>query len=159
MNVTLLIVLLIIFFTTTRGFKKGMTKEITSLISWTVTLFVMSLIIMLYTSFYANETQNIIFTVLILVLVGIVYGIVRIFLKSVKLVSKLPVLRFFDKLLGILTGIAKGFLLVWLLYVLNEAGILGWFGEMIRTDTANSEILTLIYDYNYLIKIAAGFKM
>ena len=157
MNFTLIIFFLIIILAAVHGFKKGMTKEISGLISWAVTLFVMSLIIMLYTSFNANEGKNTIFTVIILAAVAIIYGVIRLFLKPVKIVAKLPLFRFLDQILGFVIGIAEGFLIVWLMYVLNESGIFGQFGEMINADTARSQILSLIYEYNYLIKIAAGF--
>ena len=157
MNFTLIIVFLIIIFATVHGFKKGMTKEVSGLISWAVTLFVMSLIIMLCTSFHANEEKNIIFTIIILAVVGIIYSVIKLFLKPIKLVAKLPLIRFLDQLLGSVVGIAEGFLIVWLIYVLNESGILGQFGEMINTDTTRSQILSLIYEYNYLARIASGF--
>ena len=157
MNFTLIIVFLIIVLAVVHGFKKGMTNEISGLISWVVTLFVMSLVIMLYTSFHANEGKNTIFTIVILATVAIIYSIIRFFLKPIKLVVKLPLLRFLDRLMGSVIGIAEGFLIVWLLYVLNESGIFGQFGEMIRADTARSQILSFIYEYNYLARIATGF--
>ncbi len=157
MNITLILVFLIMISALVHGFKRGMTKEIASLIAWAVTLFVMSLVIMLYTSFHTNENKNMIFTIIILVIVASVYSVIRFFFKPVKIIAKLPVFRFLDQLLGIFVGLAEGFLIVWLIYILNESGILGQFGEMIRTDTARSEILSFIYKYNYLVKIAAGF--
>ena len=60
-------------------------------------------------------------------------------------------------MLGIIIGVAEGLLIVWLMYVLNESGLFGQFGEMIATDTSQSQILSLIYEYNYLARIAAGF--
>ena len=153
MNFTLIIVTLIIILTAVHGFKKGMTKEVSGLISWTVTLFVMSLIIMLYTSFHANESKNAVFTIIILAAVVIVYFIIKMFLKPMKLVAKLPVFKLLDQVLGGFIGIVEGFMIVWLMYVLNEGGILGEFGEMITADTARSQILSLIYEYNYLITI------
>ena len=157
MNLTLIIFFALIVLMAWKGFKKGATKELTNLISWTVTLFVMSLVIMLYTSLTSKETRNSVYTIIILIAVSIVYGVVKIFLKSVKILSKLPVIKFLDQMVGFLLGAAEGVLLVFLLYILNESGLLGNFGEMIRTDTAKSEILSIIYEYNYLIKIAKGF--
>ena len=157
MNFTIIIVFLIFLLTIVHGFKKGMIKEISGLVSWAVTLFVMSLVIMLYTSFRANESKNMVFTIILLVAVAVVNGVIRLFLKPIKLVVKLPLLKLLDQLLGSVIGIAEGFLIVWLMYVLNESGLFGQFGEMIKADTARSQILSLIYEYNYLIKIAAGF--
>lgn len=157
MNLTLIIVFLIMVLAIVHGFKRGMTKEISGLAAWAVTLFVMSLVIMLYSSFHANENRNTIFTIIILVIVASVYSVIRFFFKPLKVIAKLPVFRFLDQMLGILVGLAEGFLIVWLIYVLNESGILGQFGVMIREDTGRSEILSFLYRYNYLIKIAAGF--
>lgn len=139
------------------GFKKGFTKEISSLISWAVTLFIMTLIIMLYTSFSSNEGKNMILTIVLLVVTAAVYSIIKFVFKPAKIIAKLPLFRFLDQLLGLIIGIAEGLVLVWLMYVLNESGMLGSLGDMIRADTAKNEILSLIYEYNYLIKIAAGF--
>lgn len=157
MNFTLIIVLLILILAAVHGYKKGITKELSGLISWAVTLFAMVLVIMLYTSFQNNEGQNIIFTVILLSIVGIIYSVVRFILKPVKFIAKLPLFHFLDQILGLVIGIGEGILIVWLLYVLNESGTLGQFGDLIRTDTARSELLTFIYEYNYLIKIATGF--
>lgn len=157
MNITLIVVFFIIVFAAVHGFKKGITKEISGLISWAVTLFVMSLIIMLYTSFSANESKNMVLTIVILLAAAMVYSAIRLFLKPIKIVSKLPIFHFLDQILGVFVGIAEGFLIVWLLYVLNESGIFGAVGVMIKEDTAASKILSFLYEYNYLVKIAAGF--
>ncbi len=155
--ITLLIVFFIIILAMIHGFKKGFTKEISSLISWAVTLFVMSLVIMLYTSFSADEGRNMIITIVMLVITAIVYSVIKFVFKPAKIIAKLPLFRILDQLLGLVIGVAEGFVLVWLMYVLNESGMLGGFGDMIRADTAKNEILSLIYEYNYLIKIANGF--
>lgn len=155
--VTLLIVFFIIILAMIHGFKKGFTKEISSLISWAVTLFVMTLVIMLYTSFSASEGKNMIMTTVMLVVTGIIYSIIKFVFKPAKIIAKLPLFRFLDQMLGLVIGIAEGFVLVWLMYVLNESGMLGGLGDMIRADTAKNEILSFIYEYNYLIKIASGF--
>ena len=155
--ITLLIVFFIIILAMIHGFKKGFTKEISSLISWAVTLFVMSLVIMLYTSFSADEGKNMILTIVMLVITAMVYSIVKFVFKPAKIIAKLPLFRILDQLLGLVIGVAEGFVLVWLMYVLNESGMLGGFGDMIRADTAKNEILSLVYEYNYLIKIANGF--
>lgn len=157
MNFTLIIVLLILILAAVHGYKKGITKELSGLISWAATLFIMALVIMLYTSFQNDEERNIIFTVILLIIVAVIYSVVGFVLKPVKFIAKLPLFHFLDQILGLVTGIGEGILIVWLLYVLNESGTLGQFGDLIRTDTARSEILTFIYEYNYLIKIAAGF--
>ena len=155
--VTLLIVFFIIILAMIHGYKKGLTKELSSLISWAVTLFVMTLVIMLYTSFSASEGKNMILTIVVLVITGVVYSVIKFVFKPAKIIARLPLFKFLDQLLGLVIGVAEGIVLVWLVYVLNESGMLGSLGDMIRADTAKNEILSLLYEYNYLIKIATGF--
>lgn len=153
MNITLIIVLLIILIMMRRGYKRGVTKEIIGLISLSVTLFVISLIIMLYVSFLAEEVKNTIFTIIVLLLVAVVYWVVKVFLKSVKLLSKLPVIKIIDRFFGLFAGGLEGLLIVWLLYIMHGAGLTGPFTEMIARDTASSEILMKLCEYNYLLKM------
>lgn len=153
MNVTLIGFIILMLAMVSRGFKKGMVKEITGLISLAVTLFVVSLIIMLYTSFHAEETENMIVTVIILVVVSLIYSLVKIFLKSAKLLSKLPVIKLLDRFLGLFVGAAKGMIILWIIYILNEGNLFGPLTEQIVKDTMNSDILMKIYEYNYLMKL------
>lgn len=153
MNVTLIGFIILMLVMVSRGFKKGMVKEITGLISLAVTLFVVSLIIMLYTSFHAEETENMLITVIILVVVSLIYSLVKIFLKSAKLLSKLPVIKLLDRFLGLFVGAAKGMIILWIIYILNEGNLFGPLTEQIVKDTMNSDILMKIYEYNYLMKL------
>ncbi|MBR3606264.1 MAG: CvpA family protein [Lachnospiraceae bacterium] len=153
MNVTLIGFIILMLVMVSRGFKKGMVKEITGLISLAVTLFVVSLIIMLYTSFHAEETENMLVTVIILVVVSLIYSLVKIFLKSAKLLSKLPVIKLLDRFLGLFVGAAKGMIILWIIYILNEGNLFGPLTEQIVKDTMNSDILMKIYEYNYLMKL------
>lgn len=153
MNVTLIGFIILMLAMVSRGFKKGMVKEITGLISLAVTLFVVSLIIMLYTSFHAEETENMLVTVIILVVVSLIYSLVKIFLKSAKLLSKLPVIKLLDRFLGLFVGAAKGMIILWIIYILNEGNLFGPLTEQIVKDTMNSDILMKIYEYNYLMKL------
>ena len=153
MNVTLIGFIILMLVMVSRGFKKGMVKEITGLISLAVTLFVVSLIIMLYTSFHAEETENMLVTVIILVVVSLIYSLVKVFLKSAKLLSKLPVIKLLDRFLGIFVGAAKGMIILWIIYILNEGNLFGPLTEQIVKDTMNSDILMKIYEYNYLMKL------
>ncbi|MGN0305642.1 MAG: CvpA family protein [Lachnospiraceae bacterium] len=159
MNITLIIVFFILVICAVRGCRKGMTKEITGLVAWAVTLLVISLIIMLYSSLRDNETGNTIYSIVILILIGLIYGVVRLLLKSVKAISKLPIFHLLDQLLGIVVGLGEGILIVWLLYVLSRAGLLGSLGEIIDQDTANSLVLSWMYKYNYLAKLVAELKI
>lgn len=155
-NVTLLIFALLIVVTIIHGFRRGMTKEIAGLVAWMVTLFVMSMILMIYSRFRAEETGSAIASIILLLIVGLIYGVVRMFFKSVHAISRLPIFHFLDQLLGGVIGFGEGILIIWLLYILNAGGLLGSFGETMMRDTAANGLLTMLYEYNYLVKLVAG---
>lgn len=157
MNITLIIVILIISCMTIRGYKKGITKEIAGLISLAVTLFVISIVITIYMSLRLDEMKNTVVGIVFLIIIAFVYSFVRIFLKSAKVLSKLPLINVIDKFMGIFIGAAKGLLIVWLIYILNEAALLGEFSTFIIKDTMSSKILQKIVEYNYLLKMISFF--
>lgn len=155
-NLTLFIFALILVITILHGFRKGMTKEIAGLVAWIVTLFVMSMILMIYSRFRAEETGSAVASIILLLIVGLIYGVVRIFFKSVHAISKLPIFHFLDQMLGGVIGFGEGILIIWLLYILNAGGLLGSFGEILMRDTMENGLLTMLYEYNYLVRLVAG---
>lgn len=151
MNLTLIIVILFTAYMIGRGYRKGMTKEISGLIALVVAFVVMALVIMLTSSYQLGEVTNTVYSVILLALLGIVYGVVRLVLNSIKLISKLPVLHFLDKFLGLVVGLGKAILFIWIFFLFCENNYLGTITEYVRTDIANSTILTLLYQYNFFI--------
>lgn len=151
LNLTLIIAVLLTIYMIARGYRKGMTKELSGLIALAAAFIVLALVIMLTSSYQLGEVTNTVYSVVFLVLFGIVYGVVRLVLNSIKLISKLPVLHFIDKLLGMVVGLGKAVLFIWIFFLFCENGYLGTITEYVRTDIANSTILTLLYQYNFFI--------
>lgn len=134
------------------GYQRGMTRQLSSFIALVVALCVVALCIMLFSSFDRGETANVIYTIVILVVLGSIYGVVKFLLKSLKSLSHLPGIGFFDKLLGMIIGLAKAVLIIWVLFLLLEKG---WFEGLtgtIQTDIASNTVLKLLYEYNIFLK-------
>ena len=100
-NVTLLAVIVLTVWLMIRGLKKGMTKEISGLVALFAAFIVLALAIMLVSSFSQGEMKNTLYSVILLVVFGLAYGIVKFVLRSAKVVSSLPIIKFFDSVLGI----------------------------------------------------------
>ncbi|MCQ2550503.1 MAG: CvpA family protein [Lachnospiraceae bacterium] len=156
MNVTLLIVLAVLLFWMYRGWKSGMAKTVTGIISWSVTLFLISIFIMLKASIQESETQNVTISLILIAVTAGIYGIVRFFLRTIKIIAKLPIFHFLDRLVGIPLGLLEGIVFVWLLYVLHSAGLFGGYTERILTDTTSNQFLSILYEYNYLLHFLIG---
>lgn len=153
MNITLIIVVLIILAMAVRGFRKGFIKEVSEIISFVVVLFTILLLIMLYMTFQNKEIGNLLITLVILLSASFGYFLLKVLLKSLKLLLNLPILKFVNKVMGSVSGIAEGILIVWILYLLNEYNLFGSYSDIIRIHTMGSDLLTFIYENNYLIKV------
>ena len=150
-NITLLAVVVLIVWMMIRGYKKGMTKEISGLVALFAAFVVLVLAIMLVASFKQGEMTNTVYSAILLAAFGLAYGIVKFILRSAKLVSKLPIIKFFDSVLGIAVGLCKGVLLVWIVFMLCKSGVLGEYGTYIQQDIAENTFLKMLYEFNFFM--------
>lgn len=151
MNITLILVIIIFILKIAGGYKRGMAKEVSGLVALAVTFLALSLVIMLFSSFEAGETTNTFYSIILLVFLGIVYGVVKLFLKSARAVSQLPILSFLDHVFGIVIGGLKAVLLIWILFMLCAGNYLGPVTTIMQMDIQESTFLKLIYSYNIFL--------
>lgn len=132
------------------GYKKGMVKEIISLVSLIVLCFVAALIANGVNSYTDGQVINVIASVFLLCLLGIAHHLLGVVFFSAKVISRLPVIHFLNKLLGIVFGAFEVILFLWTVYTFIMLMDIGIVGSIISEYTADSEILTWIYQHNYL---------
>ena len=149
-NIMLIVVIIAAIFKIADGYKKGMVKEIVSLISMIVLCGVVALIAGAVSSYHDGKVFNLIITVVMLALLGIVHHLLGVVFFSAKLVSKLPVIHFLDKLLGVVFGVFEVVLVLWTIYTFVMMMDLGAIGQMLLSYTEESSVLTWIYRHNYL---------
>lgn len=151
-NVTLLCVVVLALSMMIRGYNQGMMKELTGLAALIAGLGVLALGIMIFSSFLDGEMTNTIYSVILLVLFGAAYGIVKFILRSAKAVSSLPILSFFDSMLGIAVGLCQAVVIIWIVFLLCAHNYLGPVTSYIQRDISDSTILKLLYEYNFFIR-------
>lgn len=103
----LIIIGLIFIWRIVVGFKKGMVQEILSVIAAVVAGICMLLILGAIGSYFEDDMGQVIKMVLVLLVVCVVYRLVNTLFVSLKLISKLPIIKSVDKLLGIVVGFAE----------------------------------------------------
>ncbi len=150
MNLLFVIVLIVMICNIVSGYKKGMVREIISLISLVVMCIVVALIGNGVNSYFDGETANVVVMVLLLCLVGIVHHLLGVVFFSAKVISKLPIVHWFDKLLGMIFGIIETVLILWTIYAFIMMLDMGMIGQQILIYTQENRILTWIYEHNYL---------
>lgn len=150
LNLMIIIVLIVLFCSMVDGYKKGMVKSIISFISLIFTCVVVVLLGNALHSYFDGQIFNVIIMVLLLGLIGIVRHLLGVVFFSAKVISKLPIVHWVDKLLGIVVGILETVLILWTIYTFIMFMDLGILGQQILDFTQENQILTWLYQNNYL---------
>lgn len=156
MNIMVLIVLFLLLFKIVDGYKKGMVKEIISFVSLIVMCIVVVLISAGLHSYMEKEIIGIVVAVLLLAILGIAHHLLGVIFFSAKIISKLPVISWGNKVLGMVVGALEVVLILWTLYTFIMYFGLGTIGSMIVEYTKQSKLLTIIYEYNFLAPIVGN---
>lgn len=149
-NLLLIIVLVVMLCAMVDGYKKGMVKEIISFVSLVFSCIVVLLVAGAVHSYHDGKIFNVIIMVVLLCLIGLVRHLLGVIFFSAKAISKLPIVHWLDKLLGIVVGILETILILWTIYTFVMLMDLGMIGQQILDYTENSAILTWLYQHNYL---------
>ena len=153
MNIMVLIVLLFTVFKIAEGYKKGMVKEIISFVSLVVLCVVVVLISAGLHSYMEHQVIGVIIAILLLAVLGIAHHLLGVVFFSAKMISKLPIIHWADKLLGMVVGALEVILILWTLYTFIMYFQLGMIGNLILEYTGQSKLLTTIYEFNMLAPI------
>lgn len=122
--IALVIIALIFIWRITTGFRKGMVQEIISLIAMAVAGVCIFLIMGAVGNYLNHEIGKMVQVIVALFVVCIVYRLVHILFTSLELISKLPIIKGLDKLLGALIGCVEAVLIVAaLVYLLKNWGL------------------------------------
>lgn len=122
--ISLVIIALIFIWRIVAGFRKGMVQEIISLVAMAVAGVCIFLILGAISNYLNQEIGKMIQVIVILFVVCFVYRLVHTLFVSLELISKLPLIKGVDKLLGAVMGCAEAALIVAVLvYLLKNWGL------------------------------------
>ncbi len=163
MNLLLIVVGIVLLCNIVDCYKKGMVRSIISFVSLIVLCIVVALIGSGLQSYFEGEILNVVIMVLLLCIVGIVNHILGVLFFPAKLITKLPLVKSLDKLLGIIVGILETVLILWTIYTLIMILNIGMIGQQMLEYTQGSPILLWFYENNYLAywvqKLGAQFHI
>jgi len=120
----LIIIALIFIWRMIAGFRKGMVQELISLVAMAVAGVCVVLILGAIGSYLDKEIAQVVKMVAVLLAVCLVYRLVNVLFTSLQLIAKLPIVRWLDKVLGIVVGFAEAGLVVMVfIHVLKNWGL------------------------------------
>lgn len=144
------------------GLKKGFVAMMLPVLSNIVTLIILGctrpLWSVVLTQWVFQDFSLILVRIVVLVLLYIILiAIVKLIIASLHILSKLPIIRFVNKLLGIVAGALAVVLEVWaflaLIYVFRDSA----FGTWALPQIKQSQQLMFMYDHNLITYIVADF--
>lgn len=120
----IIISVLILIGSVKHGFRKGFVHEVTAVISLTAGLLVISLLSSVIDQFHHQDMTGVIIGIILLAVFGIAYRIAHVFLTSINFLARLPIVRWLDSALGVVSGFLIGFGILYLIEFLLRNYIL-----------------------------------
>ena len=154
MNILLLIVLIVLGCNICEGYKKELVKSVISFVSLIIISIVAILLGNALKSYMNGEIFNVVVLIVLLCIIGILRHLLDVVFFSAKVISKLPIVSWVNKLLGIVFGFLETILIVWTIYTFVMLLDLGVVEQMLLDSTAESQILSWLYKHNYLAYLA-----
>lgn len=153
-----LVVLLYLVIMIVVSYKRGFAKEFCSLVAMIVASIAVLLIAFAIRAYFDQERLIFVITLILLFLLFVLYKIVDLALTSLKIVSKLPIIRLIDKPLGIIAGVAEVIITIWAVYCIVMVLDAGAFEKWVMNCVRNNVLMRFMYEYNYMYLIASKFS-
>ena len=152
MNWLFIIFVLLLLWRISAAYKKGMVKEIISFVTLLVLSVAIALIGTAVLSYLEQDILSLIIAVVLLIVLCVANQIISIAFFPAKVLAKLPVISFADKVCGAVIGVLETILILWTLYTLMVTINMGAIGQQIFVWVQENAVLRFLYEYNYLAK-------
>ena len=150
MNVLSIVVLLLLLWKISLGYKRGMVKELISFVSLIVLCVVIVLVSNGLQSYMEKQYLGVVIAVVLLALLGIAHHLLGLIFFPAKLIVKLPIIHWLDKLLGAVVGALETLLVLWTVYLFAMNSAFGVLGQQILVYAQENAVLSWLYRYNFL---------
>lgn len=136
-----------------RGFRKGLVEGVIRITTYILGIIVLFVLAKGIAAFVKGSLLNVLMALILLAVIRIIHRLLRLLLDSCRLVSRLPVVSWLDRLAGTALGIAQAVFLIWAVFILityfNFLNLGGWLLLMIN----KSALLSFLYHTNYIIRL------
>lgn len=151
-NLVLIIVILLLLGGAIKGYQNGIVKEVSTLIGLIGALAAGMAIITALKHYQTQNTVNVVIAVICLIVILLAYKIIDFVLASLKMLSKIPVISWINKLLGGAAGIGEGILIVWIAFLLLTAFDIAGIRSFVLTSIKEDRFLSYLFYHNYLMR-------
>jgi len=149
-NVTFIAAMIVAICGIYLGAKKGLAKSIAGFIAFVATILMLGIFLRIYNTYTKGRMMDMVVAIVALVVLGVVYGVLKLIVKSVKAIAKLPVIAVVDKLVGAILGLVVVIGIYHIVVIMSTFGYLGNVGVKIIEDVRSNEYLQLVARYDVL---------
>lgn len=135
------------------GFKRGLVEGVIRITSDILGIAVLVILVKGIGCFIQGNILSVLMALILLAIIRILHRLVKLLLDSCRLVSRLPVVKWVDRLAGTLLGIARVVCVIWIIFILVGYFDPGHFNDWLLTQVRESTLLSMIYHTNYFIKL------
>lgn len=133
------------------GYMKGLVGEITTFIALVLGVIGLALVMLVVDNALDEEFDDALLILLFLLVFIMLVQLIKVLLKTVKFLAKLPLINGVNKLLGTLLGIAEGVVVVWVCFILiSKYNVFGKSIAMLEMIKAN-KFTDFLYDSNLFV--------
>lgn len=149
-NILLVLVTIVLICCVASGYAKGMVKELIACISMIVLCIVVVIIGSGLKSYSDGQFLNVAIMVILLCVVGGIMHLLEAVFFSAEALSKLPIVSWLNKVLGVVVGVLETIVILWTIYTFVMMMDMGVIEQIILDNTRDSQILSWFYQHNYL---------
>lgn len=152
-NILFLIVIAVLVVYGIRGFKLGLIEGATQVISCVIGLIALGAILKLIGTVTSKNWVNVVIMLMFLWIIRKIDKLLQLILGSLKLVAKIPVVSWVNKLAGVVFGAARGLCFIWIAFAIlslvDYLNISTWMATQISENT----YLQIINESNLILRL------
>lgn len=152
-NILVVIVALSFIASAIDGYKKGLIEGVIRIVSTVIGVGVLIILIKGIGDFMEKSYVKVILALVLLAVVNIVHRIIKLILDSLKLIAKLPVVSWLNKLAGMVFGVAQMLFTIWVLLTLVSIFQIPEVDAWVYPQIESSRLLTWLYENNSIADI------
>ena len=135
------------------GFKRGLVEGVIHVVSFVLGLAVLIVLAKGIGCFIQGNLLNVLMALILLVVIRIFHQLTKLLLDSCRLISRLPVVKWLDRLAGMLLGVTQALCIIWIIFSLCGYFNFGHLNAWILAEIRDSMLLSMIYHTNLIIRI------
>ena len=155
MNAVLIVVFLLLIGGGIKGYKRGLVEELNTVIALVLALLAAVMFVVAVKGYMDHETLKTILGIICLTIAVLVYKITDFILSTLKIISRIPVIRSINKLSGLVVGTAEALLLIWIVFIIIVVFEFGGISSLILANIKENPVLIYLFQNNPLAELLA----